>query len=223
MWNDANAMADGERPASARCSTDNLVPFPGPMPEARIGPNAILQLAHVMEKRIGCARSMKVMRKAGLGALPAGDCMIPEGDAVALHHALFSCEGDLAGDLVRESGTLTADYIIAHRIPAPFVWLLPRLPAWLGARMLMMAIGKHAWTFVGSGHFSADGPRAFSIDRSAPADWVEPPASLYVWYEAVFERLFQRLIAPDMQCCDTTCAGPVTRTHHYRLDRAPPR
>ena len=186
-----------------------------------IGPNAVLQLAHVMEERIGAARTMKVMRKAGLGALPSGEGMIPEADAIALHHALAFCEGELAEDLVRESGVRTADYIIANRIPKAAVWLLKRLPAPLAGRLLMMAIGKHAWTFTGAGQFAASGPWRFTINRSETAGWSDPPESLFAWYEAVFERLFQQLTAPECQCKDECCTGPATRVHHYRIERAP--
>ncbi|MEM6586343.1 MAG: bacteriochlorophyll 4-vinyl reductase [Pseudomonadota bacterium] len=188
-------------------------------PAALIGPNAILQLAHAMEERIGDARMMKVMRKAGLGALPAGDCMIAEDDAIAIHHALAYCEGEFAEELVRDSGVRTADYIIANRIPRPAVWLLERLPASIGARLLMMAIGQHAWTFIGAGHFRAQGPWRFTINRSDTDDWTEPPASLFAWYGAVFERLFQKLIAPGCQCTDICARGPSTRVHHYQISQ----
>lgn len=186
---------------------------------ALIGPNAILQLAHAMEERIGTARALKVMRKAGMSALPSGEGMIPEEEAIAIHHALAFCEPELAQDLVRDSGARTAEYIIANRIPGAAVWLLKHLPAPLSARLLMMAISKHAWTFTGSGQFEPDGPWRFAINRSATHEWGEPPASLFAWYAAVFQRLFQRLIAADCQCSDTCRNGPTTRVHHYRIDR----
>ncbi len=213
MWIDNTMTAQGEAKTSLEAA--------GTEP-ARIGPNAILQLAHAMERRLGTARTMKVMRKAGMSALPAGDAMIPEADAIAIHHALAYCESDAAQQLVHESAVRTADYIIANRIPAPAVWLLGNLPPALAGRLLMMAIAKHAWTFTGAGHFCADGPWHFTINRSATQDWAEPPASLFAWYGAVFERLFQRLVAPDSRCTDLCLGGPETRVHHYRIARTPP-
>jgi divinyl protochlorophyllide a 8-vinyl-reductase len=189
---------------------------------ALIGPNAVLQLAHAMEQRIGTARTMKVMRKAGLSALPSGLAMIPESDAIAIHHALACCEDDLAVKLVRESAIRTADYIIANRIPAPAVWLLEHLPPALAGRLLMMAIARHAWTFTGAGQFCPRGPWRFTIDRSATGEWAEPPASLFAWYSAVFERLFQRLVAADCRCADLSRSGLAKRVHHYRITRTPP-
>ncbi|MDJ0977481.1 MAG: bacteriochlorophyll 4-vinyl reductase [Erythrobacter sp.] len=189
---------------------------------ALIGPNAILQLAQVMEERLGWARTARLLREAGLVRLPSGQTMIPEDDAVQLHHALARYEGECAEDLVRESGRRTADYIIANRIPKTAAWLLRRLPAPLAARLLMMAIKKHAWTFTGAGHFRAEGPWRFSINRAGSADWREPPASLFAWYEEVFERLFRELSAQDCRCRDTCAGGPPTRVHHYRIDRTLP-
>ena len=51
-----------------------------------------------------------------------------------------------------EAGARTADYIIANRTPRPAVLVCcANLPARLAAPLLMMAITKHAWTFIGAG------------------------------------------------------------------------
>ena len=146
---------------------------------ALIGASAILQLSQSMEERFGLSRSMKVMRKAGLHALPAGDCMIPAEDATALHHALAYCKPEEAEALVRGSGHRTADYIIANRIPKAAAQALKRLPAPIAGWLLMMAIKKHAWTFKGSGRFSSQGQCASpsTVAKSTPGA-ILPPASL---------------------------------------------
>ncbi len=102
--------------------------------------------------------------------------------------------------IAEEAGARTADYIIANRIPRAVVWLLKRLPPALAAPMLMAAIRKHAWTFVGAGAFAAQGSWAFTIDRSRAEDSVPPPDSLFHWYAAVFTRLYCQLVAPGSAC-----------------------
>jgi divinyl protochlorophyllide a 8-vinyl-reductase len=47
----------------------------------------------------------------------------------------------------------TATYLLRHRIPRPFQRLELLIPAPLALRCLAFAIGRHAWTFVGTGDF----------------------------------------------------------------------
>jgi divinyl protochlorophyllide a 8-vinyl-reductase len=167
---------------------------------ALIGPNAVLQAVAVMEERLGKAETRAVLVDAQIHALPSGEHMIPEVQALRLHrwlalHAPIGCF-----TIAEDSGSRTADYIIANRIPKAAVWLLRHLPAGLAAPLLMAAIRKHAWTFIGAGVFAPDGAWRFTIDRSGADDAMMPPDSLFVWYAAVFTRLYRQLVAPDCTC-----------------------
>lgn len=51
-------------------------------------------------------------------------------------------------------GRLTASYLLANRIPKPAQIVLGLLPARIGLKLLLKAIGGHAWTFAGVGTFS---------------------------------------------------------------------
>lgn len=173
---------------------------PGARRPALIGPNAVLQTVAVMEERLGHAETRAILTDAQIEALPSGEHMIPEVDALRLHR--WAALHDPVGCFViaEEAGARTADYILAHRIPRPAQWLLRRLPARLAAPLLMKAIAKHAWTFIGAGAFAATGGWRFSIDRSEAGDVVLPPDSLFHWYAAVFTRLYRALVASDCQC-----------------------
>jgi divinyl protochlorophyllide a 8-vinyl-reductase len=144
--------------------------------------------------------------------------MIPEIEALRLHRwlALHDPMGALV--IAEEAGARTADYIIAHRIPRAAVWLLRRLPAPLAAPLLMAAIRKHAWTFVGAGVFAPAGAWRFAIDRSAAEDPVMLPDSLFQWYAAVFTRLYRRLVAADCTC-RSLAPAPAAGTLAYRISR----
>ncbi len=186
---------------------------------ALIGPNAVLQTVAVMEERLGPVATRAILADARIEALPTGETMIAERHALRLHRwlALHDPLGSFA--IAEDAGARTADYIIAHRIPRPAAWLLRRLPPRLAAPLLMSAIRRHAWTFVGAGTFGVDGGWRFTIDRSDAGDAVLPPDSLFHWYAAVFTRLYRELVAADC-VCRVHDAAPCNRAKRdYRITR----
>jgi divinyl protochlorophyllide a 8-vinyl-reductase len=177
-----------------------------PSTEGRIGPNAVTRLAEAL----GTARAEDVFARAALSrrlAEPPGS-MVPEEEVTALHRAARAALGDREADAAaREAGRLTALYLLANRIPRPLQRVLKLLPATLAARILTGAIGRHAWTFAGSGTFRvlpgrpmrleiAGGP----IPRAGAADH---PVCGY--YAATFETLFRALVSPRTQVAEVAC------------------
>jgi divinyl protochlorophyllide a 8-vinyl-reductase len=184
----------------------------GVLAAGRIGPNAITRVAEAL----GPEMARGVFRTAGIEArlLAPPDRMVPEGEVTALHRALRAQLGERgAEDISREAGQLTAAYLLAHRIPRMLQWLLRRLPAGLSARILTAAIGRHAWTFAGSGRFRVLPGRPMRLEiaggpiaRAAPA--VVPVCA---YYAATFEALFRALVSPRTQVEEIACeaAGAV--------------
>lgn len=184
---------------------------------ALIGPNAVLQVAWAMEASIGAAAAREVLEVAGIDRLPSGEAMISEAEALRLHQALVMLHPAAAEAIVTEAAIGTADYIIANRIPGFAAFALRWLPAPIAARLLMRAIERHAWTFVGAGAFTGTGPWHFTIDRSQAGDRTAPPDTLFHWYAAVFARLYSRLVRSGSAC---TGAAPDPRypfRWHYRI------
>lgn len=177
-------------------------------PEAgRIGPNAVLQLLPVVERVGGRQGVDRLMAGAGLASVPDGSQMIPEGDAVSLHRQLRRQEPALAEALAAEAGRGTADYILAHRIPRPAQLLLRALPPRLAAPLLSRSIARHAWTFAGSGRFRAATPWRFEIADNPFVRGESSDTPLCAWHAAVFERLYDVLVAPGCRCLETACGA----------------
>ena len=131
-----------------------------------VGPNAVIQLA-------------VALRRAGLGHVASDifaeadaqewlerppTAMIDEIRVARIHGAVrdkLSCAQAKA--VLTTAGELTADYLLANRIPNAFRRLLLWMPRRIGEPLFLGAIRRHAWTFVGSGQFfahrSADHPR----------------------------------------------------------------
>lgn len=160
---------------------------------ARIGPNAILQLLPVLDHRLG--RDGRDRLLAGIDLPPPDAGMWPEAACRAAHLSVWQGCGYEARTILAAAGQATADYILAHRIPAPARALIRALPAPLGARLLTAAIARHAWTFAGSGRFrlAAKAPLTFEIEDNPLAF----PGLPCVWHAAVFRQLFARLVWPE--------------------------
>ena len=172
-----------------------------------IGPNAILQLLPVLEGACGIDRTAYMMQRAGLGGPPAETGMIPEGDAARLHQQLRRQEPSLAASVSAEAGRRTADYILANRIPMPAQWVLKLLPPQPAAKVLSRAIDRHAWTFAGSGLFRVVDPWTFEITGNPLIRGEHSADCLCHWHAAVFARLFQVLVAPNIQCREVQCGA----------------
>jgi divinyl protochlorophyllide a 8-vinyl-reductase len=174
--------------------------------DARIGPNAILQLIPVLDHALGRAGRDRLFQGIDLPPPDAG--MWPEAACRAAHLAVWQGCGEAASAILQAAGQGTADYILAHRIPAAAKALIRALPAPLGARLLTSAIARHAWTFTGSGRFRvvSHAPLTFEVADNPLAF----PGRPCVWHAAVFVRLFRVLVWSDAQV-DVLGAGRVNR------------
>lgn len=176
----------------------------------RIGPNAITRVAQALPPLVGSAQARVVFQRAGLLHYlhQPPSSLVQEAEVARLHQALRATLGPhTAGEVARRAGRLTADYLLARRIPGPVQWLLKRLPAPWAARLLLQAIGRHAWTFAGSGQFSARAGRPVQlVIRGNPLCQglqAEQPACSF--YTATFERLFQVLVHRRATVVETAC------------------
>lgn len=187
---------------------------------ALIGPHAVIHMAEAMAERLGPWATAAVLASAQIDEVPGADeGMIPEIEALRLHRWLLLAEPLEGFAITREAARRTADYIIANRIPAPAVALLRVLPPALAAPLLMRAIARHAWTFIGAGVFTAQSAWRFTIDRSGAEDPIPVPDSTFEWYGAVFERLFQRLVAADCRIELAPVRGAREPIHRFCLVR----
>jgi len=173
---------------------------------AVVGPNAVIQTAEALAAHGGSALAAAVFAKAGLPELLSSppDAMVEETVAARLHRAV--CEAlppAEAAAVAADGGRRTAEYILAHRIPAPVQWLLKALPPRLAARLLLRAIASHAWTFAGSGRVSvaSGNPARITI---APNPLATPDCP---WHRAVFARLFGELVSHRAEVHETACTA----------------
>ena len=167
-------------------------PAPG-----RIGPNAVLQLAQVLLQEDGAERRAQVFRRAGLlhhlSAPPT--TMVEEEEVARLFTALRDEFGQTAAlKRLREAGARTAEYLLAHRIPAFARLLLPNMPAHFAAVLLTRSIQRHGWTFLGSGSLEVVRGNPLGIRIRLAQSLVPIGRLASEFYRATFEGLFRKLV-----------------------------
>jgi divinyl protochlorophyllide a 8-vinyl-reductase len=179
---------------------------------SRIGPNAVTRLAEAADDRLGHAACERLFQEAGLACHRARppETMVDEADVMALHRTLARLHPAQAGAVAADAGVRTARYLLAHRIPRPVQAVLRVLPPGLAARVLLAAIGRHAWTFAGSGRFSArmGGGVTIRIEGGPFADTLAA-GPLMAFYRAVFAHLFNTLVSPRTQVADAGVDGMI--------------
>jgi divinyl protochlorophyllide a 8-vinyl-reductase len=208
-------------------------PVDAPAGLDRIGPNAVIQLIAAL-KALGESKAMSVLfeatgREAWLETPPQE--MIAASEAASLHVGLRRVlPAPRAEAALAAAGRLTADYLLANRIPRLAQFFFRLLPARLAAWALMRTISAHAWTFAGSGVFSfSTGP----VLRDVPAkgSWAEArilenplcsglraDAPACAWHAAVFEGLFRTLVSPSSRAREIACRAQGDDCCRFRLD-----
>jgi divinyl protochlorophyllide a 8-vinyl-reductase len=150
--------------------------------------------------------------------------MVDEAEVVALYRALREAFPPPASEAIAErAGAKTGEYILRHRIPAPARAVLRLLPARLSAKMLLAAIGKHAWTFAGSAHVEiADAsPALVTLEGCPVCAGAVASSPLCRYYGATFECLFQRLVSAGTRVRESSCQalGDACCTFEIRYER----
>ena len=178
---------------------------------ARIGPNAIIQVAAALRALTDEQNLRDIFATAGLSAYldQPPTAMVEETAVARLHQTVRAVLPEsLATQVMHDAGRRTGEYVLARRIPAPVRLILPQLPVWLARKLLLKAIRGNAWTFAGSGQFSArDGDPCIIEIAANPVVLGEVATSpICHWHSAVFETLFQRLVdthfvAREVACC----------------------
>jgi len=182
----------------------------GPDSGARIGPNAVIQLAAALN-----AAGLDQFCRAVFAAVGAADwldaapgTMVDEQKVARLHQAVRAASPH-AEAMMRDAGRRTADYLLANRIPKPVQAVLKVLPPRLAAMILVSAIRRNAWTFAGSGAFAAHAgsPTIFEIRGNPLCAGEAARAPVCAWHAAAFERLFQVLVSRRSRVVETACGA----------------
>jgi divinyl protochlorophyllide a 8-vinyl-reductase len=176
----------------------------------RIGPNSIIQTVAALRERLGAAEADAALRRWGHEELTTTlpEAMVPEEAFNALTRSVFAGLGAEAGrEVLERAGILTAEYLLANRIPAMAQQILPWLPSRLGLRILSRAIRGHAWTFAGNGVFEdrMGAVPAYQITGCPMCRGLPASSPTCSFYQATFQRLLRVLIRPTTRVEEIEC------------------
>jgi divinyl protochlorophyllide a 8-vinyl-reductase len=183
--------------------------------EPGVGPNAVTRLAEALSARAPDALASVFAGHAGWLDVPP-EAMVFEGDVAALHAALWRVlPREEAAKVAHAAGRLTADYVLAHRIPAAARAVLRMLPAAASAPLLGRAVAAHAWTFAGSGRVRVRNGRPLVVEIAANPLAVAPGCP---WHRGVFERLFATLVHPGAFVSERACCAEGASACRFEID-----
>lgn len=176
----------------------------------RIGPNAILQVIEAVTAKHGKGACEALFSSAGLShhlmARPTE--MVSEHEVALLQAKLRDVfGGPEAKALSWEAGLRTGGYLLDNRIPKLAQLVLRFVPASVAARALAQAIGRHSWTFAGTGHFSfrPGRPFVFEIQNNPLCRQIRSDIPACDFYAATFERIFRAIVHPNARVKETQC------------------
>ncbi|MCB0074660.1 MAG: bacteriochlorophyll 4-vinyl reductase, partial [Caldilineaceae bacterium] len=178
----------------------------------KIGPNALIQTVHVLQAQASPDEVAAVLHACGLERLltEMPSTMVDEQEFFDLADTLAAQRGVTETQaILREAGRLTGDYLLTHRIPRPFQRLLHLMPRRAAMKLLMTAIRKHAWTFVGSGDFTYTLGRRPQLTIACSSNVT---SAVCGFYGGTFERLFQTLVDAEAQV-EMITTPPIVRTY----------
>ncbi|PPQ38318.1 bacteriochlorophyll 4-vinyl reductase [Rhodopila globiformis] len=188
-----------------------------------IGPNSVLQLIEALRLAGLGAFCTQVFERAGVSdwLLNPPQAMVDEQLVGRLHQTVRAMAPPGQGKaLMAEAGRLTADYILANRIPRAAQVVLKLLPPRPAAALLVKAITAHSWTFAGTGKFSAVAgrPTVFTLVGNPLCAGEKAAVPVCDWHAAVFQRLFQVLVSPKARVVETECEASGGTCCRFEVD-----
>lgn len=180
---------------------------------ATIGPNAITQVAAALCAAAPETTVRRVFRAAGLihwFEEPPTE-MVPESAVAALHQELRKqLPRDQAERILTDAGIRTGYYVLKRRIPGFARLILRLLPPVLAGPLLLRAIERNAWTFIGSGSFTvnrADKKCILEVRENPVVAGEQADSPICHWHAEVFATLFKELVWKSSSVTEISCCA----------------
>lgn len=185
-----------------------------------MAPQVALDLIAVVLARLGQAAVDLLRQDAQIKRLPALTEPLREELAARLHQAVKRLFPDQAAVLLREAGQATAEALLATQQSVRAQAMLNGAPWPIAAWLLGRWARQHDWTFAGSGRFLVVNALEFDIEDNPLVRGEVASAPACHWHLALFERLFQRLVAPDLECRELACTAMGAPACRFVIARA---
>ena len=185
-----------------------------------MAPQVVLELFAVVLARLGQAAVDLLRQDTQMKRLTPATEPVREDIAARLHQSVKRLFPDQAVVLMREAGQATADALLATQQSVRAQAMLNGAPWPIAAWLLGRWARQHDWTFSGSGKFSVVNALEFDLaDNPLVRGEVAANPACH-WHLALFERLFQRLVSPDLECREMACIATGAPACRFVIARA---
>jgi divinyl protochlorophyllide a 8-vinyl-reductase len=185
-----------------------------------MSPHVVLDLLAALSTG-GDGRDLDALRaEAQLHRLPGPSEPVREEKAARLHQAVRRLWPDRAPDLLRAAGRATADALLASQQSPRAQAMLAGSPWPIAAWFLGRWAKQHDWTFAGTGLFTMVNGLEYTLTGNPLIRDEAATEPLCHWHGAFFQRLFQRLVSPDLECRELACAAMGAPACRFVIARA---
>lgn len=180
-----------------------------PAMAGQVAPQLVLDVLTATEavqgRRARDALNEVFRSRAGIDRLPAPTEPVPATTARILHHALRELMPEKAGDILGAAGRSTADELMARQLSTRGQLMLTGGPWTIAAWLLGRWAKQNSWTFAGAAEFTPLNALEFELKGNPLVAGETADAPLCRFHEALFERLFQRLVDQNLVCREIDC------------------
>lgn len=170
-----------------------------------VAPFLVLELVAAVEAAEGRSARDALLAAAGIAGPPRATEPIPQTIAHRMHRALRETMPGPAPALLRTAGQSTADRLIETQLSSRARTMLQRGPWTVAAWLLGRWARQDSWTFAGSARFTPVAQLEFELAGNPLIAGEKAAHPICLFHEAMFERLFQRLVEPNLICREVEC------------------
>lgn len=185
-----------------------------------MAPQVVLELVAVIRARLGQPALDALLLEAQLHRLPGVLEPVREDKAQRLHMALKRAHPAEAEMLLREAGQASAESLLRAQQSERAQALLNSSPWPIAAWMLGRWAVQHDWTFAGTGRFRVVNALEYTLADNPLHRGERAGHPTSYWHMALFERLFQRLVDPALECREIACEARGDPACHFVIARA---
>ena len=185
-----------------------------------MAPQVVLDLLAVVTDHLGQPARDALLTEAQLHRLPGPVEPVREDKVQRLHQTVKRLYPDQADTLLREAGQVAAESLLRTQQSARAQTMLAGSPWPIAAWLLGRWAVQHDWTFAGTGKFAVVNALEYTLaDNPLHRGETSNHPSCY-WHMGFFERLFQRLVDPALECRETECTAAGAPACHFLFARA---
>ncbi len=185
-----------------------------------VGSQAVLPLINTISRKLGADAARRLMNEARMHALPDPGEPVRERQAAILHQSLRRDYPEVAEAIQREAARDAVEWLIQNRIPVQARLLLSNMPWSMAVWMLGRNAVQNAWTFGGSGKFTALSTHEFQLIGNPLIKGETSASPICAWHEELFQQTFRRMAHSRLKCVETSCMAAGAIACRFQLSMA---